>query len=76
MESPNICLLSAGLKDPVLDTRAPHCAAELTHKLGEEDYKERRDEVIDALDVATSWMPDCPDKQNPFKHLGGSILKT
>lgn len=41
----------------------------LTHKLGEEDDEEGRDEVVDALHVATCWMSDGPDKQNPLKDL-------
>lgn len=37
-----------------------------TYVATEKDLEERRDEVVDALHVATRWMPDRPDVQYPL----------
>lgn len=42
----------------------------LTHIFREEDDKERSDQVIDPLDIATGRVSDGPDKENSFKDLG------
>lgn len=42
----------------------------LTHIFREEDDKERSDQVIDSLDIATGGVSDGPDKENSFKDLG------
>lgn len=41
----------------------------LTDKLRQEDNEERRDQVIDALDVAAGGVPDGPDEEDSLKHL-------
>ena len=41
----------------------------IRNKLGEKDNKEWCDEVIDALHIATGWVSDGPDEENPLKYL-------
>lgn len=41
----------------------------LTNVLKDVDNEERRDKIIDALNVAAGRMPDGPDEQNPLKDL-------
>lgn len=41
----------------------------LTNIFKDENDKEWCDQVVDALHVAASGMPDGPDKQDPLKNL-------
>jgi len=41
----------------------------LTDVLKDEDDEERRDQVVDALDVAAGRMTDGPDEEDPLKNL-------
>lgn len=42
----------------------------LTNILGEEDDKERSDQVVDSLHIAAGWVSNGPDEQDSFKDLG------
>ena len=42
---------------------------QLTDKLGEEDHKEGRDQVVDPLDVTAGRVSDGPDEQDSLEHL-------
>lgn len=41
----------------------------LTNIFKDKDDKKRRDQIIDALYVATGWVANGPDKQDAFKNL-------
>ena len=55
-------------------TRDTRPELQLTDVVGEKDDKERRDEVVDSLDVATGWVPHGPDEQYPLKALLNYLL--
>ena len=40
----------------------------------EENHQERRDEVVDSLDVAGGGMADGPDVEDPLHHLLDTFL--
>ena len=45
-------------------------------ELGEENNEERRDQIIDALNVAAGWMADSPDEEDSFEgFLHDGLLK-
>ena len=46
----------------------------LTDVVGEKDDKERRDEVIDSLDVAAGGVTHRPDEQYPLETLLHDLL--
>jgi hypothetical protein len=41
----------------------------LVHVVLQEDDEERRDEIVDALDVAAGGVPDGPDVEDTLNHL-------
>ena len=43
----------------------------LTYELGEEDDEERRQQIVDALYVATRWVAYGPNVQDPLQDLSG-----
>ena len=46
----------------------------LTDVVGEKDDKERRDEVVDSLDVAAGGVTHRPDEQYPLETLLDDLL--
>lgn len=48
----------------------------LTDVLKDIDHEEWRDQVIDALHVATGWVADGPNKQDPLKNLTHTNIYT
>ena len=41
--------------------------------LWQKDNKKWRDQVVDSLNVATGWMPNCPYVQYPLKDLESGV---
>lgn len=41
----------------------------LTYIFTNEDYEERSNKIIYALNISTGWVTYSPDKQNSFKDL-------
>lgn len=47
----------------------------LTDVLEDVNDKKRRDQVVDALHVAASWVADGPDEQDPLENLSAHTKK-